>query len=59
MLKVAVIGAGTMGSAHSDAYVTMSETELVGIVDIRVDVGRKLAESRMTNYYKSFGLLFS
>ncbi|MGZ4160813.1 MAG: Gfo/Idh/MocA family protein [Neobacillus sp.] len=54
MLKVAVIGAGTMGSVHSDAYVTMGETELIGIVDIREDVGRKLAERGETNYYKSF-----
>ncbi|NYE09011.1 putative dehydrogenase [Bacillus niacini] len=54
MLKVAVIGAGTMGSAHSEAYVNMSDTVLVGIVDIREDVGRNLAESQRTNYYKSF-----
>lgn len=54
MLKVAVIGAGTMGSVHSEAYVAMDNTELVGIVDINEDIGSELAESRKTNFYKSF-----
>lgn len=53
MVKVAVIGAGTMGSVHSVAYVNMSDTELVGIVDIRNEVGRKLAEKLNTNFYYS------
>jgi UDP-N-acetylglucosamine 3-dehydrogenase len=54
VLKVAIIGAGTMGAVHSEAYNSMCDTELVGIVDINEEAGRELAEKRKTNFYKSF-----
>lgn len=51
MLKVAVIGAGTMGSVHATAYSKMSSTELVGIVDPRREHTAKLASSLGTKSY--------
>ncbi|MFT4416465.1 Gfo/Idh/MocA family protein [Fredinandcohnia humi] len=54
MVKVAVIGAGTMGAVHSEAYTKIGNTELVGIVDIREEVGRSVADKNNTNYYSSF-----
>ncbi|MCL6443294.1 MAG: Gfo/Idh/MocA family oxidoreductase, partial [Alicyclobacillus sp.] len=57
MLKVAVIGAGTMGTVHSDAYVRMADAELVGIVDVRAEAGEKLARARGTQAYTSLEAL--
>jgi UDP-N-acetylglucosamine 3-dehydrogenase len=48
MIKVAVLGAGTMGSVHADAYRKMKHVDLVGIVDIRKNIGDKLAEQTNT-----------
>lgn len=53
MLKVAVIGAGTMGLVHTDAYKKMKDVELTGIVDIRQETGQWLAERQGTSYYSS------
>ncbi|KPV44011.1 dehydrogenase [Alicyclobacillus ferrooxydans] len=43
-VKVVVIGAGTMGSVHAEAYASMPGVELRGIVDPRLDVAQSLAE---------------
>jgi UDP-N-acetylglucosamine 3-dehydrogenase len=50
-IKVAVVGAGTMGTVHSDAYTRIPGVELVGIVDIRQDVANRLATARGTQAY--------
>ncbi|WP_067934125.1 Gfo/Idh/MocA family protein [Alicyclobacillus kakegawensis] len=47
-LKVAIIGAGTMGWVHSDGYRNMADVDLVGILDIRADAARRLAASKDT-----------
>jgi len=43
MLHVLVIGAGTMGKVHSQAYAAMENVRLAGIVDIRADQAGRLA----------------
>lgn len=59
MLKVAVLGAGTMGTVHSKAYSRMDRADLVGIVDMRPAVGKKLADSCNTNAYTSLDALLA
>ncbi|WML48345.1 Gfo/Idh/MocA family oxidoreductase [Neobacillus sp. PS3-34] len=54
MIKVAVLGAGTMGSVHADAYNKMKNVEIVGIVDIRKEVGESIAKKNGTRSYVSF-----
>ncbi|MFY0758903.1 Gfo/Idh/MocA family oxidoreductase [Metabacillus dongyingensis] len=53
MKHVLVIGAGTMGSVHASAYAKMEGVKLAGIVDIREQIGKELALSVSTNYYKT------
>lgn len=45
MLKVLVIGAGTMGRTHADAYKSMPGVELVGVVDIQAAKSSQIAEN--------------
>lgn len=45
MLKVGVIGAGTMGSAHAGAYASLAETELVGVCDVRQEAASRVAQA--------------
>lgn len=56
-MKVAVIGAGTMGSVHSHVYADMPGAELAGIVDIRIDAAQSLASRCQTNAYDSLDAL--
>jgi UDP-N-acetylglucosamine 3-dehydrogenase len=53
MIKVAVLGAGTMGSVHADAYSKMDNVKLVGIVDIRKSIGEKVAKDSNTLAFTS------
>ncbi|MCL6625265.1 Gfo/Idh/MocA family protein [Alicyclobacillus shizuokensis] len=43
-MKVIVIGAGTMGATHARAYAQMVDVELTGVVDIRPDAAKLLAD---------------
>jgi UDP-N-acetylglucosamine 3-dehydrogenase len=58
-MKVAVIGAGTMGTVHSEAYADMPGTEIAGIVDIRLAAAQSLADRTQTNAYDSFDALLA
>jgi UDP-N-acetylglucosamine 3-dehydrogenase len=51
---VLVIGAGTMGSVHAEAYAAMENVKLVGIVDIQKRRGDSLAEKLNTRAYLSY-----
>ncbi len=57
MIKVAVIGAGTMAHVHSEGYLNMADVQLVGIVDHHEGRGETLAFERGTRYYSSFETL--
>lgn len=54
MFKVLVIGAGTMGSVHAEAYAAMDGVQLAGIVDIQTEKGGQLANKLNTRSYASF-----
>ncbi|MFD1675543.1 Gfo/Idh/MocA family protein [Alicyclobacillus fodiniaquatilis] len=59
MLKVAVIGAGTMGSTHAHSYVKMTNAKLVGIVDIRGEKAEALAQKCSTSAFSTFDELLT
>jgi UDP-N-acetylglucosamine 3-dehydrogenase len=44
MQRVAVVGAGTMGRVHADAYVQMPNAELVAICDTKLEAAQRLAD---------------
>lgn len=54
MLNTLVIGAGTMGSTHADAYTKMEDVTLVGIVDIDINKATVLAEKLGTRAFKTY-----
>ncbi|WP_067924966.1 Gfo/Idh/MocA family protein [Alicyclobacillus shizuokensis] len=56
-LKVAVVGAGTMGTVHSEAYREMADVDLVGILDIRPEAAQRLAARRETAAYTTLNAL--
>jgi len=58
-MRVAVIGAGTMGSVHSDAYARMPGVELAGIVDPRLPACQSLAARLNTKAYSTWDELLS
>jgi predicted dehydrogenase len=43
-IRTAVVGAGKMGTIHAKVYDQLPQSELVGIVDIRLEKAQKLAE---------------
>lgn len=54
MLQVLVIGAGTMGRTHADAYASMPGVKLAGIADIRTEKAQQLADRFSAQAYASF-----
>lgn len=54
MLRILLIGAGTMGTVHAKAYTAMKNVELVGIADIRPEKGGTLAAECSTAFFTSF-----
>jgi UDP-N-acetylglucosamine 3-dehydrogenase len=53
-MKVAVIGAGTMGTVHSESYAAMPGVELLGVVDHQRDKAQSLANRLGTFAYGSY-----
>ncbi|QSO54010.1 Gfo/Idh/MocA family oxidoreductase [Alicyclobacillus curvatus] len=58
-MRVVVIGAGTMGTVHSQAYAEMPGVELAGIVDHRQKVAEMLAQKTGTTAYESLAAFFA
>jgi UDP-N-acetylglucosamine 3-dehydrogenase len=54
MQKVLVIGAGTMGTVHTEAYAAMDHAELVGIADIQKNKADRLAVQCGTKAFESY-----
>lgn len=57
MLKVAVIGAGTMGKTHAAAYAEMPNAELVGIVDMRLAAATSAAHQYGTRPFDALATM--
>lgn len=53
MIHVLIVGAGTMGSVHAQAYAKMELVRLVGIVDIRSEQAEQLSAQVNTDAYPS------
>lgn len=59
MQRVAVIGAGTMGRTHAEAYARMPNAELVAICDSRLDAAQQLADKYSARAFADINLLLS
>ena len=59
MQKVAVVGAGGMGSIHARAYAKMPNAELVAVCDILPEVAERLGESLSVAAFPSLKKLLS
>ena len=44
MIKVGVIGVGTMGKHHARVYAGLPDAELVGVADVNKEVVHTIAE---------------
>ncbi|MEH7307885.1 Gfo/Idh/MocA family protein [Neobacillus drentensis] len=54
MLNVLLIGAGTMGSTHGEAFTKMDNAVLGGIVDKNLEKAKELAGKLQTRAFQSF-----
>ena len=54
MQRVAVVGAGNMGSVHCAAYADMKNAELVAVMDIRPDAAEKMASRHGCKFFTDF-----
>lgn len=52
MLKVGILGAGTMGSMHASCYAQLPDVEVAAIADKRADLARKIAEPLGARVYE-------
>lgn len=53
-LRVAVVGVGHMGRYHANVYYELPGVELVGVVDLSEEQGKKVAAQYDTEYYKKY-----
>jgi len=54
LLNVLLIGAGTMGSVHGDAYTKMENAVLTGIVDKNLEKAKALADRLKTRAFQTY-----
>ncbi len=51
MLDVGVIGVGALGQHHARLYATLPDVHLVGVCDVRADVGQAVADRYGVEYF--------
>ncbi|MFM9278223.1 Gfo/Idh/MocA family protein [Paenibacillus jiagnxiensis] len=54
MIKVLLIGAGTMGSTHAQAYEQMEGVQVAGVVDIQAERAQSLADEVHARAFASY-----
>ncbi|NMA85206.1 MAG: Gfo/Idh/MocA family oxidoreductase [Epulopiscium sp.] len=54
MIKVALVGCGTMGRTHAQGYRNISNAQVVAVCDIQEEKGRSMAESLGAKYYSDY-----
>jgi len=59
MLKVGIIGAGTMGGMHADCYSEISGAKVVAIADARLEAAKKVADKHSAQAFDSADKIFS
>ncbi len=52
-IRVALIGAGVMGNAHSDAYARIPDARVVAVIDVDAGRARKIALAHGASAYPS------
>lgn len=53
-LNVGVIGVGAMGKSHVRVYSSIKDVRLIAISDVNQEIGRNIARTYKTNYYKNY-----
>jgi len=59
MIRVAIVGAGGMGSVHANCYGKMENAELVGVYDIRPDAAQALAKKHNAAAFADYETLLA
>ncbi len=54
MFRIALVGAGGMAGMHASCYKSISNAELVGVMDIRMEYAEKLADRYGAKAYADF-----
>lgn len=54
MIKVAIVGCGTMGNVHAKGYVNIKNAKVVAVCDIRKEKGMAMSEFLDAKYYESY-----
>ena len=54
MLKTAVIGVGYLGRFHAQKYARLTDSELIGVVDIDPEQAQKVADELEVPYYTDY-----
>lgn len=53
MLKIGIIGAGTMGGMHADCYSEIPDAEVVAVADSRLDAAKAIADRHSAKAFAS------
>lgn len=59
MIRVAILGCGTMGRTHTQGYKNIEEVRVVAVCDIREEMGIPIAKELEAEYYNRADELFS
>lgn len=54
MLNVAIVGAGTMGKVHSNAYLNVKNAKVVAVCDLEIEKASVLASAHGAKSYRDF-----
>ena len=54
MLKTAVIGVGYLGKFHAQKYSSLTDSKLVGVVDIDRKKGEKVAKELKVSFFEVY-----
>lgn len=57
MLKSAIVGMGFIGNTHANAHMNVDNLELVAVVDMNEELGRKAAAKYSVKYYKDMQVM--
>lgn len=54
MIKVAIVGCGTMGNVHAKGYANIKNAKVTAVCDIRKEKGMAISELLDAKYYESY-----
>ena len=53
-LRIGVIGTGYLGKFHAEKYASMTDVDLVGVVDVQEEQAKRIADKCKTNYFTNY-----